>query len=94
MPAGDVVTILPAACCCTPACHAAGAGTRVADGACVGVRVAVNGGVAGPVTGVLFLALLGNGLNLLNISAYYQMIIKGALLILAVSAHRRSQPGL
>jgi hypothetical protein len=45
-------------------------------------------------SGVLFLALLGNGLNLLNISTYYQMIIKGALLILAVSAHRRSQPGL
>lgn len=52
------------------------------------------GGVAGPVTGVLFLALLGNGLNLLNISTYYQMIIKGALLIIAVSAHRRNQPGL
>lgn len=52
------------------------------------------GGVAGPVTGVLFLALLGNGLNLLNISTYYQMIIKGGLLILAVSAHRRKQPGL
>ncbi|HEV7254114.1 MAG TPA: ABC transporter permease [Mesorhizobium sp.] len=52
------------------------------------------GGVTGPVTGVLFLALLGNGLNLLNISTYYQMIIKGALLIVAVSAHRRSQPGL
>jgi ribose transport system permease protein len=52
------------------------------------------GGITGPITGVLFLALLGNGLNLLNISTYYQMIIKGALLILAVSAHRRSQPGL
>lgn len=52
------------------------------------------GGVAGPVTGVLFLALLGNGLNLLNISTYYQMIIKGALLIVAVSLHRRSQPGI
>ncbi|MBE2274790.1 MAG: ABC transporter permease [Rhodobacteraceae bacterium] len=52
------------------------------------------GGVAGPVVGVLFLALLGNGLNLLNISTYYQMIIKGVLLILAVSAHRRNQPGL
>ncbi|MFC3058628.1 ABC transporter permease [Paenirhodobacter populi] len=52
------------------------------------------GGVAGPAAGVLFLALLGNGLNLLNISTYYQMIIKGALLILAVSAHRRNQPGL
>ena len=52
------------------------------------------GGVVGPVTGVLFLALLGNGLNLLNISTYYQMIIKGVLLIVAVSAHRRKQPGL
>ncbi|MGV3550954.1 ABC transporter permease [Rhizobium sp.] len=52
------------------------------------------GGVTGPVAGVLFLALLGNGLNLLNVSTYYQMIIKGALLIIAVSAHRRSQPGL
>ena len=52
------------------------------------------GGLTGPVTGVLFLALLGNGLNLLNISTYYQMLIKGALLILAVSTHRRNQPGL
>lgn len=52
------------------------------------------GGVAGPVGGVLFLALLANGLNFLNISTYYQMIIKGALLIVAVSAHRRKSPGL
>lgn len=52
------------------------------------------GGVSGPIVGVLFLALLSNGLNLLNISTYYQMIIKGLLLIIAVSAHRRSQPGL
>jgi ribose transport system permease protein len=52
------------------------------------------GGVAGPVAGVMFLALLSNGLNLLNISTYYQMIIKGALLILAVSLHRRDRPGL
>ena len=52
------------------------------------------GGILGPVGGVLFLALLGNGLNFLNVSTYYQMIIKGVLLILAVSAHRRSTPGL
>lgn len=52
------------------------------------------GGVPGPVAGVLFLALLGNGLNFMNISTYYQMIIKGALLIAAVSAHRRKVPGL
>ncbi len=52
------------------------------------------GGLTGPVTGVLFLALLGNGLNLLNISTYYQMLITGGLLVLAVSTHRRKQPGL
>lgn len=52
------------------------------------------GSVIGPVAGVLFLALLQSGLNLLNISVYYQMIIKGALLILAVSAYRRRFPGL
>lgn len=52
------------------------------------------GSIAGPTAGVLFLALLANGLNYLNISTYYQMIIKGALLIVAVSAHRRASPGL
>lgn len=52
------------------------------------------GGVAGPVGGVLFLALLANGMNYLNISTYYQMIIKGTLLIVAVSMHRRQSPGL
>ncbi|MGP3713034.1 ABC transporter permease [Brucella sp. RRSP16] len=52
------------------------------------------GGISGPIGGVLFLALLANGLNFLNISTYYQMIIKGILLIVAVSAHRRKSPGL
>ena len=47
-----------------------------------------------PVAGVIFLALLANGLNFLNISTYYQMIIKGVLLIAAVSVHRRKSPGL
>lgn len=52
------------------------------------------GGIAGPIGGVLFLALLANGLNFMNISTYYQMIIKGTLLIVAVAAHRRKTPGL
>lgn len=52
------------------------------------------GSIVGPVGGVLFLALLANGLNFLNISTYFQMIIKGALLVVAVSAHRRKSPGL
>ncbi len=52
------------------------------------------GGMLGPVAGVIFLALLGNGLNFMNVSTYYQMIVKGVLLVIAVSAHRRSIPGL
>ena len=52
------------------------------------------GGISGPVGGVIFLALLANGMNFLNISTYYQMIIKGVLLVTVVSAHRRKIPGL
>ncbi|BCP56119.1 ABC transporter permease [Kaistia sp. 32K] len=52
------------------------------------------GAVGGPAAGVLFLALLSNGLNYINISTYYQMLIKGGLLIAAVCAHRRLIPGL
>lgn len=52
------------------------------------------GGIPGPAAGVIFLALLSNGMNFMSISTYYQMIIKGCLLIVAVSAHRRKIPGL
>ncbi|SDN04592.1 ABC transporter permease [Ensifer sp. YR511] len=52
------------------------------------------GAVGGPAAGVLFLALLSNGLNYMNISTYYQMLIKGGLLVAAVCAHRRVAPGL
>jgi ribose transport system permease protein len=52
------------------------------------------GTIGGCLAGVGLLALLYNGLNFWNVSGYYQMLIKGGLLILAVSAHRRSEPGL
>lgn len=52
------------------------------------------GTIGGSLAGVAVLALLSNGMNFWNVSAYYQMLIKGFLLVLVVSAHRRSVPGL
>jgi ribose transport system permease protein len=46
------------------------------------------GAIFGAVLGALFIAILGNGMNLENISSYYQMIILGVLLVLAVLAER------
>src|SRR3546814_8697040 len=42
------------------------------------------GGVHGTVLGILILAFLSNVLNLLNISPYSQMLLKGVIIILAV----------
>lgn len=42
------------------------------------------GGVGGAVAGALIIGVLSNGLNLLRVSSYYQQIIKGAVIILAV----------
>jgi ribose/xylose/arabinose/galactoside ABC-type transport system permease subunit len=42
------------------------------------------GGVGGTVIGVLILAFLSNVLNLLNISPYSQMLLKGIIIVLAV----------
>ncbi|CAG9183372.1 ABC transporter permease [Cupriavidus pinatubonensis] len=42
------------------------------------------GGVHGTILGILILAFLSNVLNLLNISPYSQMLMKGVIIILAV----------
>lgn len=42
------------------------------------------GGVGGTLLGVLILALLGNILNLLGVSPYYQMLLQGSIIVLAV----------
>ena len=49
--------------------------------------VSVSGGegkMSGVVVGVIIMGVLANGLLLMNVSDYYQMVIKGAVLILAV----------
>lgn len=57
----------------------------------------LSGGIGGPVgtvAGVLIIGTLNNGLNLANISPYYQFVFKGVMLIAAVSLFRRREAGL
>lgn len=42
------------------------------------------GGVAGTVIGALIIGFLNNGLNLLNVSPFYQSIVKGIVILIAV----------
>lgn len=42
------------------------------------------GSVGGTVLGVLIVGVLNNGLDLLNVSSYYQQILKGLIIVLAV----------
>jgi ribose transport system permease protein len=43
------------------------------------------GSVLGVAFGVLFVSILSNGLNLLNVSSYTQMMVIGGALIVAVA---------
>jgi len=46
------------------------------------------GGVGGTVLGALIIGVINNGLDLLNVSSYYQQIIKGMIIIGAVALDR------
>lgn len=48
------------------------------------------GTVTGTVVGVLIIGVINNGLDLLNVSSYYQQIIKGVIIIGAVLLDRRN----
>ena len=57
----------------------------------------LSGGVGGPIgtiAGVLIIGTLNNGLNLAGVSPYYQFVLKGTMLIIAVSLFRRREAGL
>lgn len=49
------------------------------------------GGVLGTVIGALIIGILDNGLNLLNVSSFYQQVAKGGVILLAVLIDRRKQ---
>jgi len=52
------------------------------------------GGLVGTLGGVLLVAVLSNLLNLMNVDNWYQQIIKGAILLIAVATYRRRGSGL
>jgi len=57
----------------------------------------LSGGMGGPlgtISGVLILVCLNNGLNLAGVTPFYQFILKGVMLIVAVSLFRRREMGL
>jgi inositol transport system permease protein len=47
------------------------------------------GGVGGTILGALLMGMISNGLDLLNVSSYYQQIVKGLIIVGAVSLDRR-----
>jgi ribose/xylose/arabinose/galactoside ABC-type transport system permease subunit len=48
------------------------------------------GSIAGTVIGVLIIGVINNGLDLLNVTSYYQQIIKGVIIISAVLLDRKN----
>ena len=55
-------------------------GTSLAGGA---------GKILGTIIGALIIGILNNALNLMNVSSYYQMIAKGAVILIAVLLDRK-----
>lgn len=46
------------------------------------------GGLGGTLIGVLIIAVLNNGLNLLNVSSFYQPVVTGVVIAVALLLHR------
>ncbi|MBU0929069.1 MAG: ABC transporter permease [Spirochaetes bacterium] len=51
------------------------------------------GGAAGTLLGTLIIGVINNGLDLLNVQTFYQQIIKGAIIIVAVLMDRKRSAG-
>lgn len=49
------------------------------------------GWIFGTLIGALIIGVLNNGLNLLNVSAFYQQVVKGCVILLAVLLDRKSK---
>lgn len=48
-----------------------------------------NGSLTGTLIGILILGVLNNGLNLLGVSSFYQQIVKGVVILIAVLIDRK-----
>ncbi|MHB9007338.1 MAG: ABC transporter permease, partial [Limisphaerales bacterium] len=48
------------------------------------------GGVGGTILGALLMGVINNGLDLLNVSSYYQAVIKGVIIVGAVWLDKRA----
>ncbi len=49
------------------------------------------GGVGGTLLGALLMGVINNGLDLLNVSSYYQQIVKGMIIVFAVWLDKRQR---
>ena len=47
------------------------------------------GKITGTIAGVLIIAMLNNGLNILGVTSYYQDVIKAIVILVAVLADRK-----
>lgn len=47
------------------------------------------GRITGTLTGILIIAVLNNGLNILGVSSYYQDVVKGLVILIAVLSDRK-----
>ena len=48
------------------------------------------GKITGTIIGALIIGVLSNALNILDVSSYYQMMVKGAVILVAVLLDRKS----
>ncbi|MEA1974301.1 MAG: ribose ABC transporter permease [Bacillota bacterium] len=49
------------------------------------------GGVIGTIVGALIIGILNNSLNLMDVSSYYQLLLKGIVILIAVLIDRESE---
>jgi ribose/xylose/arabinose/galactoside ABC-type transport system permease subunit len=49
------------------------------------------GGIGGAILGALLIGVINNGLDLLNVSSYYQQIVKGLIIVGAVWMDRNKE---
>jgi ribose/xylose/arabinose/galactoside ABC-type transport system permease subunit len=49
------------------------------------------GSIAGTIVGVLIIGVMNNGLDLLNVSSYWQQIVKGLIIVLAVLLDKKAK---